>query len=156
MSVTVPEEVPTAWVLSVVQTFLSGLGILMETDLALLWPEVVTSRARLPLLPVSPTGNDVTERVLGGDVVSLVSNPEVDSELGPCTGEAAAGEELGVSRATPMRLAVAALSGPSDTQGVAGVTWAVGMVTAVSVSTEVALSARSLPDVCSDRGTADE
>lgn len=156
MSVTVPEEVPTAGVLSVVQTLLSRLGILVEPDFAPLWLEVVTSRARPPLLPVSPTGNDVPERALGGDAVSLVSSPEVDADLGPRTEEAAAGEEPAVSRATPMGLAVATLSGLSDVQGPEGVMWAVGTMTAVSVSTEAALSARSLPDVCADCGTADE
>lgn len=93
MSVTVHGEVPGAWVLSEVLDLLSGLGITVETDLVPPGLEVMTSTARAPPLLVSSVGDDVTERAAGGGEVSGVSNPVMDSDLGPMKGEVANAEE---------------------------------------------------------------
>lgn len=100
---------------------------------------------------VSPASDDATERAPGEDVVSVVSNLEMDSDLGP-TKE----EEADFCLITWMRLMVAESSDLSEVRGPVGVMWALGVVTAMSVSTEEALSARSLPCVCSDHGLEDE
>lgn len=146
MSVTVHGEVPGAWVLPVVLDFLSGLGITVETDLAPLGLEGMTSTVRAPPLLVSSVGDDVTERAPGGDVVSVVSNPVINSDLGPTKGEVADTEEPAFSLATLMRLIVAE---PSDLSE-----W--GVVIAVFGSTGEALSVGSLPAVRFDHGLADE
>lgn len=96
---------------------------------------------------VSPASDDATERAPGEDVMSVVSNLEMDSDLGP-TKE----EEADFCLITWMRLMVAESSDLSEVRGPVGVMWALGVVTAMSVSTEEALSA----SVCSDHGLADE
>lgn len=146
MSVTVHGEVPGAWVLSEVLDFLSGLGITVDTDLAPLALEVMASTARAPPLLVSSVGGDVTERAPGGGVVSGVSSPVMDSDLGPTKGEVADTEERAFSLAALMRLIVAE---PSDLSE-----W--GVVAVASGSTGEALSAGSLPAVCPDHGLVDE
>lgn len=99
---------------------------------------------------VSAVGDDIIEKALGGDVVSVVSNPEMDSDLGPIKWEAADPEKPGFSLATLMRLIVPEPSDLSKVQSSVGVLRALGVVIVVSVSTEEALSVRSLPDVCFD------
>lgn len=98
----------------------------------------------LPLL-VSPARDDVTERALGGDVVSVAYNLDSDSDLGPTKGEEADIEEAVFSLVTLMRLTVAEPSDLSEVQGPVGVIWALGVVTAVSASAEEALN---IPSRC--------
>lgn len=106
VSVTIHEEVPIVWVPSVVQTLLSGLGIIAA--LVLLGLEVTVSRVRaLPLL-VSPARDDVTERALGGDVVSVASNLDSDSDLGPTKGKEVDVEESVSSLVTLMMMLIVA------------------------------------------------
>lgn len=149
VSVTVHEEVSTVRVPSVVQTLLSGLGIIAA--LVPLGLEVTASRVKaLPLL-VSPPRDDITERALGGDVVSVVSTLDRASDLGLPKGE-----EPVFPLVTLMRLIVAEPSDLSEVQGPVGVIGALRVVTAVSAFAEEALSIRSLPDVRSDHGLVDE
>lgn len=150
VSVTVHKCISIVWVPSVVQTFLSGLGIIIETNLVPLGLEVVTSRVRILPLLVSAVGDDIIEKALGGDVVSVVSNPEIDSDLGPIKWEAADPEKPVFSLATLTRLIVPEPSDLSKVQSSVGVLWALGVVIVVPVSTEEALSVRSLPDVSFD------
>lgn len=54
---------------------------------------MITSRMRASLLLVSSSGDDVTERDHSGDIVSVVSNSEMDSDLGPTKWEVSDIEE---------------------------------------------------------------
>lgn len=152
MSVTVHGEVPGAWVLPVALDFLSGLVIIVETDLAPLGLEVMITKVRAPPLLVSSVGYDVTEGTPGGDAISVVSSPVMDSELGPTKGEVADIEEPVVSFAILVRLIVAEPSDLSEVQGPVGGMWVVRVVVAVSGFTGEALDIGSLPGICFGHG----
>lgn len=99
----------------------------------------MTHRVRAPPLLVSPAGDNITERAPGGDVVSVVSNPVVDSDLGSTKEEVADTEEPFFSPATSIRLKVAGPSDLPEVQHPVGIMWAVGVVISVLVSTEETL-----------------
>lgn len=152
MSATVHGEVPGVWVLPVALDFLSGLVIIVETDLAPLGLEVVTPTVRAPPLCVSSVGYDVTEGAPGGDAVSVVSRPVMDSELGPTKEEVADKEKPVFSLAILMRLIVAEPSELSEVQGPVGGMRVVRVVVAVSGSTGEALNVGLLPAIFFDHG----
>lgn len=73
----------------------------------------------------------------------------MDSDFGPPKGEVAEREEPVFSLMLLIRLGVAKPSDQSEVQGPVGIAWVLGVLTAMSVSTEEAVSVRSLLAVCS-------
>lgn len=69
---------------------------------------------------------DVTERTPGGDIISVASDPAMDSVVGLTKGEAAERGRPVSSVAALLRRTVARPSDLSGGQGLAGVRWAAG------------------------------